>query len=67
MQALLLTVDHGLNKVAHLGHADLDVEALALLRDEVHRAGVLLRAAGASEGEDDKKIKRRGNKTEWGQ
>lgn len=37
----ILTVDHGLDEVAHLGHANLDVEALSLLRHEMYRAVVL--------------------------
>lgn len=36
-----LTIDHGLDKVAHLGDADLDIEALPFLRHQVHRPVVL--------------------------
>lgn len=55
-----LTVDHGLHQVAHLGHADLDVEALALLRDEVHRAVVLLFAENTTQRDKAKHSGRNG-------
>lgn len=33
---LFLTVDHGLDEVAHFCHTDLELEALSLLRHKVH-------------------------------